>query len=783
MSRSEPVQSPPTDLRLVPLAAAAWLGTAAALAQNWTLLAGCALTCLGLLGIWLVRRHWLVLGTALALGLCLAAGGARVSLTGRDQVAELAGARAVVELVGVVASEPQVTPRRGVLPEVWSARLRLERIAGRGQDWASGQQVLVTASSNLSAWREVATGTRLVLTARLGAPDSPTQLLALARAREPPRVLAEPGPLDRAVNFTRGALRRAVGGLPDEQRQLVPGLVLGDTSAMTPELAEDFQATGLTHLTAVSGANLTLLVVFVQALARACGLRGRVLRTVAVVVSVGFVLLCRSEPSILRAAAMGLVGIAALGQGRSLALRNLCVATLALLLIDPWLALSAGFALSVLASAGIVWWSRSWADRLSSWAPRWLAEAISVPLAAQTATAPVVAAISGTVSVVGLAANALAEPLVGPATILGFVCAGLAALWLPLGTIAAFPAGWVAQVICWIARAGARTPGAQLSWPASPLAIGLLCAGCMGFGLVAPRLLGRRGPALVCVLVLVVTLLRPPIQPGWPPRDWSIVACDVGQGDAFVVHTGEGRGVVVDAGPDPRAVDRCLSILGIAEVTVLVLTHFHDDHIAGLPGVLNGRRVGLALLNPLRSPLPGANRVARLLEDARQQGRLVGVVSAQSGQTITAAGATLSVLAAVAPGRTGPEGLAEEGESSAENDSSIAVRVDLSGLRMLFAGDREVAGQAELAALGDAVRADVIAVPHHGSGRHDPAFLAATRARLALISVGADNSYGHPAPRTLRTLTSLRIGVARTDRDGGVGLSGPADRLVLTVQR
>lgn len=480
---------------------------------------------------------------------------------------------------------------------------------------------------------------------------------------------------------------------------------------------------------------------------------------------------------------MGLVGIAALGQGRSFALRNLCVATLALLLIDPWLALSAGFALSVLASAGIVWWASSWADRLSSWAPRWLADAIAVPLAAQTATAPVVAAISGTVSVVGLAANALAEPLVGPATILGFVCAGLAAVWLPLGTLAAFPAGWVAQVICWIARAGARAPGAQLSWPASGLAIGLLCAGCVGFGLVAPRLLARRAPALVCVLVLVVTLLRPPIQPGWPPQDWTIVACDVGQGDAFVVRTGEGRGVVVDAGPDPRAVDRCLSTLGIVEVTVLVLTHFHDDHVAGLSGVLNGRHVGLTLLNPLRSPLPGANRVARLLEDARQQGRLIGVVSAQAGQTITAAGANLSVLAAGAPGRTGPGGLAEEGESSAENDSSIAVRIDLAGLRVLFAGDREVAGQAALADLGDAVRADVIAVPHHGSGRHDPAFLAATQARLALISVGAGNSYGHPSPRTLRTLANLGIGVARTDRDGAVGVGGPPQRLVLTVQR
>ena len=137
---------------------------------------------------------------------------------------------------------------------------------------------------------------------------------------------------------------------------------------------------------------------------------------------VAFVVVCRVEPSVLRAGAMGLVALAGVGLagGRGKGLRHLCVAVWLLVLLEPWLARSVGFALSTLATAGILWWGRRWALAMT-WAPAWLAESVAVPLAAQLATQAVVTAISGEVSVVGLAANALAGPFVGPATVLGLL--------------------------------------------------------------------------------------------------------------------------------------------------------------------------------------------------------------------------------------------------------------------------------------------------------------------------------------------------------------------------
>ena len=213
---------------------------------------------------------------------------------------------------------------------------------------------------------------------------------------------------------------------------------------MTPAMTADFATSGLTHLTAVSGANLTLLLAFLLITARWVGIRGWALRLVGVAGVVIFVGLCRTEPSVLRAAAMGLVALAALGSGgRRAGLRNLCLATVILIMIDPFLSRSVGFTLSVLASAGIIGWAPGWTVRLRRWMPRVFAESLAVPLAAHLATLPVVAAISGQVSVVGVLANAAAGPLVPPATVLGFLAAGLSLLERHAGRMRRFRSGLV----------------------------------------------------------------------------------------------------------------------------------------------------------------------------------------------------------------------------------------------------------------------------------------------------------------------------------------------------
>jgi competence protein ComEC len=237
-----------------------------------------------------------------------------------------------------------------------------------------------------------------------------------------PDIRAGPDPWWRASARVRAALRESVARLPPDRRALVPALVDGDDTALDPALADDFRTTGLTHLLAVSGTNLTLVVGFALVVARWCRVRGRWLYVVGAAGILGFVLLARAEPSVLRAAAMGSVALLGMGaNGADRGMRALGVATIVLLLADPVLASAVGFGLSVLATAGILLLAPGWRDAMGRWMPRWLAEAIAVPAAAQLACTPLVAAIAGQVSLVAVAANLLAAPAVGPATVLGLL--------------------------------------------------------------------------------------------------------------------------------------------------------------------------------------------------------------------------------------------------------------------------------------------------------------------------------------------------------------------------
>ena len=370
----------------------------------------------------------------------------------------------------------------------------------------------------------------------------------------------------RAAAAVRQALRDSVAHRPADQRALVPALVDGDDAGVDEGLQEDFRATGLTHLLAVSGTNLTLVVGFLLALARWCRVRGRWLHVVAGLGIVGFVLIARTEPSVLRAAVMGTIGLVALGaDGRHRALRGLGTAVLVLVLLDPGLAVSAGFALSVLATGGILLLAPAWRDALARWLPRWLAEAIAVPAAAQLACTPLVAAISGQVSLVAVVANLLVAPVVGPATVLGLAGGLLTLVWAPLGRLCGTAASWCVAWLVAVAEHGAALPTASVPWGTGPAALVVLTAVTALVALAGPRLLRRPVTAVgVAVVLVAAVLVRPPAF-GWPPDGWVLVACDVGQGDALVLHAGQGTAVVVDAGPEPRAVDRCLDRLGVGK--------------------------------------------------------------------------------------------------------------------------------------------------------------------------------------------------------------------------
>jgi competence protein ComEC len=281
-----------------------------------------------------------------------------------------------------------------------------------------------------------------------------------------------------------------------------------------------------------------------------------------------------------------------------------------------------------------------------------------------------------------------------------------------------------------------------------------------------PRLRVLALAALVGVLVLGWPLRQ--LDRGWPLADTVAVACDVGQGDALVLPTGPGEAVLVDAGPDGVLVAGCLDRLGVHRLPLVLLSHLDADHVAGLAGALAGRQVDEVATGALA---PTDDRVPRL------------------EQVVAAAGAEHVVLA---PGERRAVGAAEvevlapdpaRAVAGAEpNDLSMVARVTVRGLRVLLTGDLGAEAEARLVAAGTDLSADVLKVPHHGSADADPGFLAASGAAVALVSVGADNSYGHPADRLLDRLAADGMRTYRTDSDGDLAVVGRAGEWGVAVR-
>jgi competence protein ComEC len=762
------------DLRLPLLGLAAWVGGLVArplVAQPRPWLAGLltGLVVLGVVTALAGRGHPGARVTALAAGLVLlavvAAAGFRAAQVRHNPVADLAGRGAEVDVVVTITSDPRTVVEAHATQQLLRGQVR--RVTGRGVTYALRAPVIALGDAS---WARVPLGSTVAASGRL-VPADDGDVSALLLAGSDPRIVHEPGPWWRASGRVRAALRHSVAGRPAAERAIVPALVDGDQSELDDALADDFRTTGLTHLLAVSGTNLTLVVGFLLLVARGLGVRGRWLQLVAVLGIAGFVLLARTEPSVLRAAAMGGVGLLAMGHnGRGRALRGLGAAVIVLLLIDPSLAISVGFALSVLATVGILLLAPPWRDALGRWLPRWLAEAIAVPAAAQLACTPLIAVLSGQVSLVAVGANLAAEPAVGPATVLGLLGGLTGLVWPWLGQCGGLLASWCVGWIVLVARRGAALPTAAVGWGTGPVAIAVLVVLTVGLGLWLPRLLRRRAVGIACCVTLVAVMLTRLPMPGWPPQGWAYVVCDVGQGDGTVLATGPHQAIVIDAGPDPRPMDECLDRLGVREVRLFVLTHFHADHVDGADAVADGRRVDAIWTTRLQDPPEG---VAMLRQAARRAG--VVPVPAPYGASVGIGPVTLQVLWPLPDSPTmGP------GDGSTANAASVVLLAQTQGLRLLLTGDVEPDGQQAIARALPGLRVDVLKIPHHGSRYQDEDWLLSLHPKVAIASVGAGNDYGQPAASTLDPLTAAGVRVLRTDRDGSVAVvpSGAGPRVV-----
>ena len=531
---------------------------------------------------------------------------------------------------------------------------------------------------------------------------------------------------------------------------LIPGMVLGDTSKQSVEFKNSMRRSGLTHLVAVSGANFALVSAFVLWMMQFLFARMKFRLSATAISLIAFIALVRPSPSVLRAAAMAAVLLVAQGtkKGRD-SLPALGFAMAAVVVVDPWQARDAGFALSVLATAGLLLFAPVLIEKLSIHLPGKLAQALAPPIAATVFCSPIIVALSGYLAPMSVIANLLAAPFVAPITIVGFI----AALFSPFAPL-------ISTVLIWFIRFPAGAIALIAHW-ASSFPVLTLQSGKIGFLIIAGFTLGswllKKWFKHIIVFTLVILISITWLQ-RWPGGDWQVANCDIGQGDSMVINLGNHRGIVIDVGPNPVAEDRCLKALGIKEIPLLILSHFHADHVAGLTGAIKNRAVGQVWVSVNSAPL---------IESAKAQAALKGVemIKAVRGMSARVGPLTIRVLWPTLSATSFEE---MPGDGSQINNSSIATLITSDAFSLFAGGDLEPPVQEIL--VKDVGPVDIYKVCHHGSRYQDLAFMSALHPRISIISVGAGNTYGHPAVQTLQALARLGSEVLRTDIDGAVAV-------------
>ena len=564
-------------------------------------------------------------------------------------------------------------------------------------------------------------------------------------------------------------------GMPAREAALARGFVLGEDEEVDGATKEDFRRAGLSHLLAVSGQNVTLLALLAMPVLAllGIGLRERLVWVLALIAV--YVPLAGAGPTIQRAAVMGAAGVLATLSGRpGSRLYALLLALAVTLAVDPGVAADVGWQLSFAAVLGIFVLASPLRRALVAWLGpgalrRALAEGLAVTTAATLATAPLIAFHFETLSTTTLVANLLAMPAVAPAMWLGMVAAAAAQVpglpLEPLNAVAAVLLAYVAQVAAWCGRPSWAQVGVRLG-------IGGLFASYVGMAAAGvaflwlrrcwrrrlPRSPGARGrrkaPWAALVLGAVAALLllwaRPPgdaAATGSPTSGLRIQVLDVGQGDAILLQPARGEAVLVDTGPVGAELSGQLEDAGVDRLAAVVATHDEVDHSGGLTELL-GR-------------LPVARLVySRLGTSLRAAASAVGAapVRVAAGDVLRSGGLRLEVLW---PPR---ELLAEPLGDVDPNQQAVVLLARWHRFTMLLSADAE----AEAVPM-EPGPLDVLKVAHHGS---DDAGLAGllerSRPRLAVISVGAGNPFGHPTPSTLARLAAARVRTLRTDRDGTV---------------
>jgi competence protein ComEC len=583
------------------------------------------------------------------------------------------------------------------------------------------------------------------------------------------RTVGRRGGAGGVADRLRARLARTITpGLEGDRRAVIAGVVLGEDEGLTDELRDDFRASGLYHLLAVSGQNVALLAGGVLLIAWLVGVSRWVGEVAALTAIVGYVVAVGWQPSVVRAGIAGILTSLAWLVARP---RDrwyfLLLGAAVLLAWNPYSLLEPGFQLSFTAVAAIFIAVPRTERILEGYPmPQWLRGVLAVSVACGLATAPIVLFHFDAVPAYAVLSNAFAAPVVGPLLGVALVTSAVAPVSASAASTLAWVNGWLAAYVAGCARVVAGLPYAELSTLPATLTLG---AGTLML-LAAFRMRPPRGPRLAVLAALSLLLLV-----GWrswpeghtppPPTGLRVTVLDVGQGDSIVLQVPEGA-VVVDQGPPEANVARQLGRIGVRRIAMLVLTHPQRDHVGGADQVLETHAVD-SVLDP-------ALQVDSSYEDdaiaeARRKG--VPIVVARAGQSYRLGRLRLRVL--------WPEDAGSAGEDP--NENATVLLASYGEVDVLLPADAESGVTLPLRP----PPIEVLKVAHHGSADDGLARLVAlTRPEVAVISCGANNDYGHPAPSTLATLEAApRLDLYRTDEDGRITLETDGRAISIDTER
>ena len=573
------------------------------------------------------------------------------------------------------------------------------------------------------------------------------------------------------ITAAREAFLASIQGISPDANGLVAGLTIGVRDMVSPELADQMKTLSLTHLVAVSGANLAIVMGVVYLAAAALAVPRTPRFVLALCIMALYVLLVGPESSVIRAAVMATFVALGLWLGRGSApLSGLAIAVIVLLAIDPALAVDFGFALSALATAGLLILAPALFERFETRMHRWLAAGLAATVSAQLYTLPVLLLLQPSIPIYSVLANLIVEPAVAPITVLGIISVLVASILPAFAAVISYLASIPAQWIVVVANSLADLPLARVSF--LPGLAGVAVVAVIA-GLATLLLTGHKvyRPQLVMALLLILSM-----SAGWIVRDylrqqsfagsWQVLACDVGQGDALLIRSE--AVMLIDTGNDPERLQDCLHRAGVAKIDLLVLTHFDLDHV-GAADTIADLVTGSVLVTSFRDDRPVVDRILA----AYGPERLVTGYAGQAGQL---GGLNWRILS--------PSQSAVEAEDS--NDASLVVMVQLADIAVLGLGDLGESGQLRLMRNNAALLTElgrerlILKVAHHGSKDQSAKLFSLLRPDIALFSVG-ENTYGHPTSHALMLANTSGSQILRTDKSGSIAIDFASGELKYSV--